>query len=124
MPDRVLVIDDDTTITEVVSLLLKSHGFEAITANDGETGTRMVREHRPDLVVLDLTMPGMDGWEVCRRVRAFSSVPILILSAVADQALISQARQAGADAHLVKPAPGELLVGQIHTLLKKTKPNL
>ncbi len=75
---KVLMIDDDPAMTELVTLLLKTHGLDAYMANSGEEGLRLIRKISPDVVILDLMMPGMDGWQVCKQVRSFSNVPILI----------------------------------------------
>ncbi len=79
---KVLTIDDDPALTELLTLLLRSRGHDAYMANSGEEGIRLIREISPDVVILDLMMPGMDGWQVCASVRSFSKVPILILSAL------------------------------------------
>ena len=81
MPINLLIIDDDNAVTELLSLLLKSHGYEVTAVNSGPEGIAILREKKIDLVVLDLMMPNMDGWEVCKSVRSFSNIPIIILSA-------------------------------------------
>jgi len=78
---KVLTIDDDPAMTELLTLLLKTHGLDAYMANSGEDGLKMIHKVSPDVVILDLMMPEMDGWQVCTQVRSFSTVPILILSA-------------------------------------------
>lgn len=114
---RVLIVDDDVTITQVLSLLLNTHGYEVLTANSGKDGIQIIRSEAPQAVVLDLMMPDMDGWEVCRQVRTFSNIPILILSAVFDVKSLNEARQAGANDYLVKPVPSELLVSRLRTII-------
>jgi two-component system KDP operon response regulator KdpE len=79
----------------------------------------MIRELQPDLVVLDLMMPEMDGWEVCRSVRQFSQVPIIILSALNDPSMIASVLDAGADDYLTKPTPSRVLVAHINRLAKR-----
>ena len=79
---KVLTIDDDPAMTELVTLLLKTHGLDAYMANSGEDGLELIHKVSPDVVILDLMMPEMDGWQVCTQVRSFSTVPILILSAL------------------------------------------
>lgn len=124
MPDRVLVIDDDPSITQVISLLLKTHGFHTQVANSGQEGVDLVRASPPAAVILDLMMPGMDGWEVCSQLRTFSKVPILVLSAISDPTLIARARKAGANDYLIKPAPSELMISYLRKLIEQSRANL
>ena len=91
-----------------------------LTANDGEEGVKFIKEKTPHVVVLDLMMPGMDGWQVCKRVRAFSNVPIVILSALDDPAMIASALDAGADDYLVKPVSSSILVARLNRLIRRT----
>lgn len=120
MTIKLLVIDDDTAVTDLLSLLLKSQGFEVSATNNSTDGLSMIREIQPDLVVLDLMMPEMDGWEVCRSVRQFSQVPIIILSALNDPSMIASVLDAGADDYLTKPTPSRVLVAHINRLTKRT----
>ena len=110
MAIKLLVIDDDSAVTDLLTLLLKSQGFEVFATNNSAEGLGMIRELQPDLVVLDLMMPEMDGWEVCRSVRQFSQVPIIILSALNDPSMIASVLDAGADDYLTKPTPSRVLV--------------
>jgi DNA-binding response OmpR family regulator len=120
MPKTVLTVDDDNAITELLAMLLRTHGYEVLTANNGEEAVKFVKENNPHIVVLDLMMPGMDGWQVCKRVRAFSNVPIVILSALDDPALIASALDAGADDYLVKPVSSSILVAHLNRLIRRT----
>lgn len=120
MTTTVLSIDDDPAITELLSILLRSHGFEVFTANNSEEGLRLIKEQNPGIVILDLMMPGMDGWQVCRTVRTFSNVPILILSALNDPGMVASALDAGADDYLVKPVPSAILVAHLNKLIRRT----
>ena len=120
MPKTVLTIDDDTAITELLAMLIRTHGFEVSTANTGEEGIKAIKEINPHVVVLDLMMPGMDGWQVCKQVRAFSNVPIVILSALDDPAMIASALDAGADDYLVKPVSSSILVAHLNRLIRRT----
>lgn len=119
MTIKLLVIDDDSAVTDLLSLLLKSQGFEVFATNNSAEGLSMIRELQPDLVVLDLMMPEMDGWEVCRSVRQFSQVPIIILSALNDPSMIASVLDAGADDYLTKPTPSRVLVAHINRLAKR-----
>ena len=120
MTIKLLVIDDDTAVTDLLSLLLRSQGFEVFATNNSTDGLNMIRELQPNLVVLDLMMPEMDGWEVCRAVRQFSQVPIIILSALNDPSMIASVLDAGADDYLTKPTPSRVLVAHINRLTKRT----
>jgi two-component system, OmpR family, response regulator MtrA len=116
---RVLTIDDDPALTELLTLLLKTRGLDACMANSGEEGVRMIRELSPDVVILDLMMPGMDGWQVCSEVRSFSDVPILILSALDSPGMVASALDAGADDYLVKPVPSGVLIAHLNNLTRR-----
>ena len=119
MTIKLLVIDDDAAVTDLLTLLLKSQGFEVFATNNSTEGLAMIREVQPDLVILDLMMPEMDGWEVCRSVRQFSQVPIIILSALNDPSMIASVLDAGADDYLTKPTPSRVLVAHINRLTKR-----
>jgi DNA-binding response OmpR family regulator len=116
---KVLTIDDDPAMTELVTLLLKTHGLDAYMANSGEEGLRLIRKISPDVVILDLMMPGMDGWQVCSQVRSFSKVPILILSALDSPGIVASALDGGADDYLVKPVPSGVLIAHLNTLARR-----
>ena len=116
---KVLTIDDDPAMTELLTLVLKTHGLEARVANNGEEGIRLTREFCPDVVILDLIMPGMDGWQVCHNIRSFSTVPILILSALDTTGLVAKSLDACADDYLVKPAPSGVLIAHLNTLTRR-----
>jgi two-component system, OmpR family, response regulator ResD len=123
MSFKVLAIDDDPGITDLLTLLLKPHGFEVVSANAGEEGIRFIRENSPDVVILDLMMPGIDGWRVCTEVRKFSTVPILILSALDNPGTVASALDAGADDYLVKPVPSGVLVAHLNKLTRRPEMN-
>ena len=120
MPKTVLTIDDDTAITELLAMLLRTHGYEVKTANNGDEGVKAIKKLNPHVVILDLMMPGMDGWQVCKNVREFSNVPIVILSALDDPAMIASALDAGADDYLVKPVSSSILVAHLNRLIRRT----
>jgi two-component system KDP operon response regulator KdpE len=119
MPTKILVIDDDAAVTDLLSMLLKTHGFEVMATNNSTDGLNHIRDNQPDLVILDLMMPEMDGWEVCKAVRAFSQLPIIILSALNDPSMIASALDAGADDYLTKPTPSRVLVAHINRLTRR-----
>lgn len=120
MCTKVLVIDDDLAITELMSMLLKTHGFEVSTCNSGTEGVKFVKEKNPNVVLLDLMMPDLDGWQVCKALRTFSNVPILILSAINDPGMVASVLDAGADDFLVKPVPSSVLVAHIKKMIRQT----
>lgn len=120
MTTSVLTIDDDPAITELLSVILKAHNFEVLAANSGEEGLSAIKEKSPRLVLLDLMMPDMDGWQVCKAIRAFSNVPILVLSALDDPAIVASILDAGADDYLVKPVPSAVLVAHLNKLDRRT----
>jgi DNA-binding response OmpR family regulator len=119
MPLKILTIDDDPAMTDLIGLLLRSYGLEVIVANDGQRGLEMSRTQNPDLIMLDLTMPGVDGWQICHSIRAESKVPIIILSALDDPSVISTALDAGADDYMVKPVPSSVLIAHINNLTRR-----
>ena len=120
MPKTVLTIDDDSAITELLAMLLRTHGYEVITVNNGEEGVEAVKKLNPHVIILDLMMPGLDGWQVCKSVREFSNVPIVILSALDDPGMIASALDAGADDYLVKPVSSSILVAHLNRLIRRT----
>jgi len=118
---KALTIDDDASMTELLGLLLRSHGMEVIPCNSGTKGIELARTENPDIIILDLMMPGIDGWEVCRTMRTFTKIPIAILSALDDPAVISTALDAGADDYMVKPIPSSVLIAHINNLTRRHK---
>ena len=120
---KVLAIDDDPAMTELLTLLLKTHGFNVLTANTGEDGVAITRKDSPDVIILDLMMPGMDGWQVCNQIRTFSSVPILVFSALDNPGMVASALDAGADDYLVKPVPSGVLIAHLNKLTRRTEMN-
>jgi DNA-binding response OmpR family regulator len=118
---KILVIDDDEGMTELLELLLSPAASNIIIANTGKEGVELARKGRPDIVILDLMMPGMDGWEVCRAVRAFSGVPILVLSALNSPEVIAATLDVGADDFLPKPVSTSILLARINRLLQRVQ---
>jgi DNA-binding response OmpR family regulator len=121
-PIKVLVVDDDAAITDLMRMLLRTHGFEPITTNQGAEGIRLAQEVKPQVILLDLMMPDLDGWQVCKAIRKFSGVPILILSAINDPRMVASILDIGADDYLVKPVPSGVLVAQIRKMIRRTSP--
>lgn len=121
---KVLVIDDDPAMTELLSLLLRPAATEIFTANSGLDGISLVKAKSPDVIILDLMMPEMDGYEVCQEIRTFSKMPILILSALDMPGMVSKALDAGADDYLIKPVTSGILVAHLKNLLRRVPNSL
>jgi DNA-binding response OmpR family regulator len=118
MATRLLIIDDNPGITDMLELVLPPEGFDVTTVNNGPDGIETTQQMEPDVIILDLMMPGVDGWTVCREIRSFSQVPILILSAVVDSDEVARAMAEGASDYLVKPARLEELVAHMNRLIE------
>jgi two-component system KDP operon response regulator KdpE len=119
MSARVLVIEDDPAISSLTRLQLENRGFEVNVAKDGGEGLRQAYAWQPDLVVLDIMMPDMDGWTVCERLRELSEVPIIFVTAVGKETDIVRGLEMGADDYLVKPFSPRELVARIEAVLRR-----
>jgi DNA-binding response OmpR family regulator len=124
MTTKIIVIDDDTAVTDLLSVLLKSHGFDVTATNSSSEGLGLIRENEYGLIILDLMMPDMDGWEVCKTVREFSQTPIIVLSALNDPSMVASVLDAGADDYLTKPTPSRVLVAHINRLTRRVTGSL
>jgi two-component system response regulator MtrA len=116
---RVLVVDDDTDLAEMLGIVLRSEGMQPLFCHDGLEAIPAFHRESPDLVLLDLMLPGLDGLEVCRRIRAESNVPIVMLTARGDTLDIVEGLQAGADDYIVKPFKPKELVARIDARLRR-----
>ncbi len=116
-----LVVDDEPSLVRVVEGFLVRDGFDVRTAADGETALALAREAEPDVVVLDLGLPGMDGIEVCRQLRTFSRCYVLMLTARADEVDLLVGLAVGADDYVTKPFSSRALVARIRTLLRRPR---
>ena len=119
MAIEVLLIDDDPVLSVMLRMLLRGQDFQIQAFLTGEEGIRACQSSPPDVVMLDLLMPGTDGWEVCKRIREFSDVPILILSALGSPGSVARALDAGADDYLIKPVHASLLSSRLRTLVRR-----
>lgn len=119
MAIEVLLIDDDPVLAVMLRMLLRGQDFQIQAFLTGEEGIRACQASPPDVLILDLLMPGMDGWEVCKKVREFSDVPILILSALGSPGSVARALDAGADDYLIKPVHASLLSSRLRTLVRR-----
>src|SRR6476646_6179996 len=117
---RVLVVDDEPMVTEVVERYLVRDGFKVTTAADGEKGLALARTWAPDLVVLDLMLPRLDGLEVCRAIRRESSVPVVMLTARGEETDRIVGLELGADDYVVKPFSPRELVARIKAVLRRS----
>ncbi len=119
MPQRILIIDDEPNIVATVSPLLRARGYEVFSATSGRAGIEAVDRDKPDLVVLDLGLPDVDGIDVCRTVRQASNVPIVVLSARGAEGDKVAALDAGADDYVTKPFGPEELLARIRAALRR-----
>jgi two-component system response regulator MtrA len=115
---RVLVVDDDTALAEMLGIVLRSEGFEATFCADGALAMQAFRDSKPDLVLLDLMLPGRDGIDVCRSIRAESGVPIVMLTAKTDTVDVVLGLESGADDYVVKPFKPKELVARLRARLR------
>jgi len=119
MAIEILLIDDDPDFSIMLRTLLRGRDFQVRSVYTGEDGIEACRENPPDVVVLDLLMPNIDGWEVCEQIRNFSDVPIIILSALGAPASVARALDAGADDYLIKPVHASLLASRLNALVRR-----
>lgn len=116
---RILVVDDDSNICQLVKLYLDKEGYESRTVYNGKQALEVFREFTPNLVILDIMLPGMDGWQVCREIRKFSSIPIIMLSARDETFDKVLGLELGADDYVVKPFEPKELIARIKAVLRR-----
>jgi DNA-binding response OmpR family regulator len=122
MNPHILIVDDEPDIRGLVVQLLGGAGYNADTAADGREGLRMLYASRPDLVMLDVAMPRMNGWEVLERIREVSDVPVLMLTAFGSEPDKVRGLERGADDYVVKPFGGQELLARVNALLRRARP--
>ncbi len=122
-PRRILVVDDEPQITRVLRTSLSSQGYDIRVANNGETALEIMKDWTPDLVITDLSMPGMDGLALCQRLRVSSQIPILVLSVRGEERTKVQALDAGADDYITKPFGIEELLARVRASLRRAPPS-
>ncbi|GAA3953354.1 MtrAB system response regulator MtrA [Gordonia caeni] len=120
MKPRILVVDDDASLAEMLTIALRNEGFDPYVVGDGTQALPAVRELRPDLILLDLMLPGMNGIDVCRAVRNEFNVPIVMLTAKSDTVDVVLGLESGADDYMVKPFKHKELVARIRARLRRT----
>ena len=122
MSTRILVVDDDPSIAEMLALLLESEGFEVSVCATGNNALPLFRADRPDLVLLDVMLPGLDGVSVCRLIREESDVPIIMMSARTDSVDVIAVLEAGADDYVTKPFENSVLLARVKARLRRQEP--
>ena len=123
MNARILVVDDDTALAEMIGIVLKSEGFEPHFCATGDGAVEAFRSVRPDLILLDLMLPGKDGLEVCREIREESGVPIVMLTAKSDTMDVVKGLESGADDYVPKPFKPKELVARVRARLRMSEPS-
>ncbi len=119
-PGTVLIVEDDKKTASLVALYLEREGFHTIIAHDGQKGLQMAKDHEPVFVILDLMLPKMDGWDVCRELRRRSDVPILMLTARGEEIDRVSGLTMGADDYMVKPFSPRELTARVKAILRRT----
>lgn len=121
MAEKILIIDDNVSLLRLMERTFESRGFTVLTANNGAKGLKTFHQMAPDLIILDIMMPGMDGWEVCHRIREVSAVPIICLTALDSLDDIVQGLEKGADDYLVKPFEIDELRARVAAQLRRSR---
>lgn len=121
MNERILIVEDELPMAQAIAYALKREGYQVRIASDGQEGLRLALTEKPDLVILDLMLPKLDGWEVCRTLRAKSKVPILILTARGEEHDKVLGLELGADDYVVKPFSMRELIARVRALLRRAK---
>jgi len=131
MPEKILVVDDDPDILDAVTMILESQGYEVVTARDGVEGLANLKAEKPDLMILDLLMPKMDGWAVCKELQdprwsKYKGIPILILTSVREEASrrryeLETGLELDVDDYVEKPMAPDILLERVGKLLKKKR---
>lgn len=117
---KILVVDDELNICELLKLYLENEGYTVFTANDGQAAVTAFQQKAPDLVLLDIMLPKMDGWQVCREIRKTSSAPIIMLTAKGETEDKVSGLEMGADDYIVKPFEVKELLARVHAVLRRT----
>ncbi len=117
---KILIVDDDTNICELLNLYLEKDGFETVTANDGEQAVEFAQRYNPDLILLDIMLPKLDGWQVCREIRKTSKTPIIMLTAKGETFDKILGLELGADDYVSKPFDTKEVIARIKAVLRRS----
>lgn len=117
---KVLIVDDDENICNLLRLYLEKDGFETVLAHDGNTAVRLFEEKQPDMVLLDIMLPGLDGWQVCREIRKESRCPIIMLTAKGETFDKVLGLELGADDYIVKPFETKEVIARVRAVLRRS----
>ncbi len=120
MTSKVLIVDDDVNICELLRLYLEKDGFEVVVVNDGQAAISAVAKHKPDIMLLDIMLPKLDGWQVCREIRKTSSVPIIMITAKGETFDKVLGLELGADDYVVKPFDAKEVVARVKAVLRRS----
>lgn len=118
--EKILIADDDNNICELLRLILEGDGFQTVIAHDGQAALQAFHQHNPDLMLLDIMMPGLDGWQVCREIRKTSDLPIIMLSAKSETFDKVLGLELGADDYITKPFENKEIVARVKAVLRRT----
>jgi two-component system KDP operon response regulator KdpE len=122
MTETILIVDDEPRVVQLVTAVMKAVGYRVVTAGSGEPAIEMMALERPDLVLLDIRLPyGLDGYEVCRRIREFSKVPVIMLTAKAQETDLLRGFEVGADDYLTKPFSSKELVARVRAVMRRAQ---
>jgi len=121
MPELILVVDDEPKIVRLARDYLEKHGYRVVTAADGQSALTTARQEKPDLIILDLMLPNIDGREVCRILRRDSAVPIIMLTALSEEIDQVTGLEIGADDYITKPFSPRAMVARVRSLLRRSK---
>lgn len=120
MKYKILIVDDDVNICELLRLYLEKEGYETIVANDGKTAVDLASQHSPDLILLDIMLPQLDGWQVCREIRKFSETPIIMITAKGEVFDKILGLELGADDYVTKPFDTKEIVARVKAVLRRS----
>lgn len=121
MNSKILIVDDEKNIAELIRLYLEKEGYKTVCAYDGNEAMSLFNQHNPSLVILDIMLPGMDGWQVCKEIRKSSAVPIIMLTAKSDTIDKVLGLELGADDYITKPFEAKELLARVKAVLRRSE---